>query len=387
MKRLFKGVIGVVTAMLIMIMASCFVSADTYPTPTQVSGLKQTQSAKTSVKIIWTLYSSKGYEVSYCPDGTEDWKTKTAINGEYTINELLPGTTYKVKVRGFNDQTAVNVTDARAYGDYSEILYVATTPELVTNVRQIKTTSTSATIQCDFSNGATQYRVCDNTGGKSKVLATLDGNTNTYTFEGLDNKEKKVLIFSVIADRKLASGYTAESPGGVFVSGIKLVPPKVQNFHYNDLGIVKWDAANYADGYEVEVCKKGSSKVFKKYNAKMTQDGLKGIKKNQFYVARVRGYVSFEGKKYYGPWSKNICFAGKIDVKVKKISATKNKATWKKVKGATSYTVYISSSAADVKYATVKKNKCIIKKVVRKGINLNVKGSHMYVVANCKVNG
>lgn len=100
------------------------------------------------------------------------------------------------------------------------------------------------------------------------------------------------------------------------------------------------------------------------------------IKKNRFYKVRIRGYYQLkDGTKLAGEWSNYKYFS----VGLKKVSGAAGKnavsLSWSKVKGASSYVVYLKKSGASdykkVKTVSGKKTSCKVNKYGKKKLGKN----------------
>ncbi len=111
---------------------------------------------------------------------------------------------------------------------------------------------------------------------------------------------------------------------------------------------------------------------------------MKNIKATQFYKVRIRSYVTINNKVLYGAWSDYKIFGQQPKVNIKK-AGKGVKLTWKKVKGAKNYTVYMSTkrNSGFKKVKTLKKNSLKITKFKKKKIKRN-KTYYVYVVATTK---
>ena len=115
----------------------------------------------------------------------------------------------------------------------------------------------------------------------------------------------------------------------------------------------------------------------------------KKLTNTQFLKIKARTYFVLNGQKKYGPYSDDCWFARfPSGVKAKKagnMAADGVKVTWKKMKGAKNYTVYISTSPGGgyKKVTTTSKTSCTIKKC--RGAKFVSGRSYYYrVVANTK---
>lgn len=153
---------------------------------------------------------------------------------------------------------------------------------------------------------------------------------------------------------------------------------------------VQWDKLDAADGYDV-VVKTAQGKKIKNTTASGAAYGfsLSNIKNEQIYNVSVRAKQNFNGQTIYTDWAKIDCFVQPTIVKanVKNGSMTIN---WKKIAGATGYTVYVSTNkkAKPSEYKKVasvnkKKSSCTIKKVGKSKIKAK-KTYYVYVTTKYK---
>ena len=151
-------------------------------------------------------------------------------------------------------------------------------------------------------------------------------------------------------------------------------------------------------GYEVKLTGKDGKKKTLKYDSgymvpnssKTVQTNSLKTALNQVYTAQVRTYIKVgEDKKTkkYSEWSDTTLLVPQPSMSGKKYS-TYAKATWNKIKGAKSYTVYASTKANKgyKKVTTTAKTSCTIKKVAGKAMKAG-KQYYYYVVANAKYKG
>ena len=108
----------------------------------------------------------------------------------------------------------------------------------------------------------------------------------------------------------------------------------------------EWKKANAANGYEYIIYDNSKKKIYSgsRTSSASFRVSTNKLKKEQFYQIKVRGYVNLSNnKKAYGEWSDVLYFAKDPSYKLSvKTSKKKIQLNWKKVKGASNYTVYIS---------------------------------------------
>lgn len=150
----------------------------------------------------------------------------------------------------------------------------------------------------------------------------------------------------------------------------------------------KWDVQDAADAVEYRVYKEGSKKVFKKGSSKYPSKefSIPKVSNNTVYTVEMRvhnkwGWSGWSKKAYL--FTQPMVKAGKTKVKGNKLTVT-----WDKIKGATSYVVYVSTKEKKgyKKVATVKssKNTVTVKKLGKAKFNAKKK-YYVYVVAKKKV--
>lgn len=147
---------------------------------------------------------------------------------------------------------------------------------------------------------------------------------------------------------------------------------------------------NSADGYEINIMSE-KGKILKKLNVKQKDTSLfrysyKSLK-NNCYSVKVRAYNSFQGKKYFGPWTVQS-YALRQPLSAAKSANGKLMVRWEKIKSATGYDIYVCDEKfGDYKLAaSVSKKKTIttIKKYNKKKFKKG-KTYYYYVQAKKKV--
>ncbi len=142
---------------------------------------------------------------------------------------------------------------------------------------------------------------------------------------------------------------------------------------YNSI-LLSWYQQGVADGYEIEYkVEKENYKLLKVIENGNTQElKAKKLTPGLKYTFRVRSYVKNGNTKTYSPYAsvKKTLKLNKPKVKAKRINRKKAKVTWKKVKGAKGYIVYMSlkKSGKYKKVKTIHTNKKLqyVKKNCRK---------------------
>lgn len=235
----------------------------------------------------------------------------------------------------------------------------------------------------------------------AKVYKTItSADTTTCTVSGLPAGSKRCVrvktnyIYTnsydgtqTAYDQFQGSLYAKTLPGTV--SGLKQ-----DRWYYFILKFnAKWNAVESADGYDW-ICYKDSGKKFKSgqitYGTSSPSTSIDKIKNTQIYKMKVRAYTTIAGKKHYGSWSPYSYFFTQPRITKAKVSNGKLKVKWKKVSGATSYSIYVSTKPTKgykkVKTVSKKKSSVTIKKFKGKKFKKSKK-YYVYVVTNKMVNG
>ncbi len=152
---------------------------------------------------------------------------------------------------------------------------------------------------------------------------------------------------------------------------------------------VNWNAQTGVDGYEY---------IFRNADNKTVAHATKNygssayasckISNNHVYTIYVRAYTTINNKKYYSPYSKAYLFTQPMCTTKTKVSGNKLTISWGKIKGVSSYSVYVSTKEktgyVKVKTVSAKTNKLTVKKLKKAKIKNN-KTYYVYIVANKKV--
>lgn len=385
MKKIMKtlltaGVLSVmVFAMGIMVSAA--------ETPGKVTGVKQTDAYSNSVDISWDAQLMDCYYETEISQDKKTWNLVSEYRSSPTdyIYNLSRGKTYYVRVR------ALTTGSNPVYGPYSDPVAVVTQPSDVANVHQTGATSSSVTIGWNRAEGATSYRVYQYNNG----VYTLKGETTgtSFTISGLKNTASLPFTYLYVESVRSAGTYRAAGyKRGVSNFHIKLIPAKVKNvnikYYWQSLKEINFgfNASVFYDGYQYQLWNINGKKALRTgETSSYYSTTLKNIKGYRFYKLRVRAYIIINGKKIYGQWSDFKGFAFQPKVKIKS-SGRNLKLSWKKVKGAKSYTVYMSTSQKTgyKKVKTLKKTSYKVTKFKKKRLKRR-KTYYIYVVANSKI--
>lgn len=358
-----------------------------FAAPGKVTGLRQTDAYASSAYFSWNAVVGNNirYQVEWS-DNKVTWATVTT-NGSSPKNGISgcsQGAVYYVRVaakEGYDGEL----------GPWSDILEVVTKPEAVntSSLKQVNASTSSVTIQWGAVPGATQYRIYDY--GSGSVGAQRAAVTGTsVTISGL--QPDTLYYFAVIPEKSSAS-FTATASG--YYLRTKTVADKVTDIEAQyatkkSVGL-RFTRKNNADGYQIQVYdNKGKKKVGKLLDTSSSYVTLNKIQASSFYQVKIRSYINISSGKKYSEWV-TYHTANQQEVKLKR-SGTSMKLSWKKVTGATNYTIYgkkgkSSGQRKDYKkLGTVKSTKYTATKIGKAKLK---KGTtyRFFVVANKKVKG
>lgn len=349
----------------------------------KVTDLKQTDSYSYAVDIAWAPQEHSTYTVQISND-KQTWTTTVEglTQANCHVMGLDPSSDYYVRVQ------ATSTTDATST-EWSDAIHVATATEATSNITQTSATESSATFVWDAVTNADSYNVYIVENGVEKFV----GNTVTpnYTVTGLDNNTK--YEFSVESVTATTTYNVVSGKATISSESINLVPDKVKNINVYDTknycyNVEVKDNNIYASEYEYRVYKYNKNKVITKWeDTASTLLANEKLNSRTFYKIKVRPFTYVNGNKVYGEWSDFKYFGLNLRLKASRTSdSTDITLSWKKMRGAKSYTIYISDKKKSgyKKVGTTKKNSFVITKFKKK--TLKNKKYYVYVVANGKYN-
>lgn len=259
------------------------------------------------------------------------------------------------------------------------------------SVSQTGATQNALTVSWTPENKALRYYVyVGDDYSTAKLYATLPASATSATISGLPaGSEKCVKVMYDYQGYSKVYTYTAGS-----VSDAKTLPGKVTGlrqskwWYFAKQFDAAWDRQPGADGYEWIVYK-SNGKKFRTGTARYTPSfSVSKISNNMVYSAKVRAYTTINGKQYIGEWSDAAYFFTQPRVTRAKVSGSKLNVKWKKVSGATGYTVYVSTKPKSgyKKVKTVGKNTSSVTISKLKGKKFSSKKKYyVYVATNKKV--
>lgn len=353
-----------------------------------VKGLKQTGHTDNSVDLRWNKVSdATGYKIYLASKKNGTFKYQfTTDDTEYPVDDLKAGSHYYVKVTAVKGKTE---TDKAA----AVVLDVTTAPTQKCSefsVDDLTDTSVSLKWECpqadyfvinrrlwsdgsyekDFGTSEDHIKLTGLQAGTKYTITITPAMKGSYTAKAKDCDE--TVTFSTLPKKPAAA--KIKNPSAASEKPVKITIPMPDG-----ITGAEYDLYNYStkEHKKNRVVKGDDSK----YKLEITEPG-------SFYSVRYRYYNEVDGKKYRTAWSpKAYAALAPQDLTLKRSSNGKKiTASWKKVAGATNYTVLISTSKKKASYKVVnvvskKKNKITIKKFGSKSLNKKKK-YYVKVVAN-----
>ena len=359
-------------------------------TLTGVLNLHQTDADSDYFDVTWDKdINAYGYDVQYSMDSTNWSSSNYTTELSYRFDTLNSGRSYYVRVRSFDKgywwYTEHPDTDA-TFSDWCTPVEVVTSPSTISSddVKQTGGSSSSISVSWEAAEGTTVYKVYYEMGGSWFLSGSTD--KTSYTIKGLDPDTHYEV--SIAAMRESGSGYETGSyttyGHDCYTAAGKIKDNVLEKWDsVKNRVTIKWDSASYDNsGYEVYITNLAGKKV-KNFKTTETSASFKlSSIKNQGFIFKVRAYKDIDGTSIYGSWSGNKTVIAQPKVTLKRSGKT-IKVSWAKIKGASSYAVYRSTSPETgfKKIKTVKSTN-----LTNKGLSKN-KSYYYYVVANnVKVN-
>lgn len=168
---------------------------------TAVSSLKVTSAAKDRAVIKWSkVKNANGYAVYQTIGGK--WKMIKTLDGKttsYTVKDLKPGQTYKLRVRAF-----IKSGDAKVYSKAKDIT-AATKPAEPKFTKVSRPAKGAVTLTWSKAAGADSYIIYTSPTAKGdyKKLATVDGGKTSVKLTGL--KRSRYAYFKIKAVNKASN--------------------------------------------------------------------------------------------------------------------------------------------------------------------------------------
>lgn len=318
------------------------------------AGVKQVKAGSSSVTVQWDAVMQNDiyyyYRISNDSSFNSSKSERNYDESESYISGLSAGKSYYVQIGTSATHSGSTVP---ADVTWSKAIEVVTAPAQVasSSVKQSGAGTTSISLTWPASSGANCYKLtCYQSGTSENNASEIVSKKNSVKITGL--KKNSRYQGHIYAGRTSSTGYTAYATSGGYYSNSAVTPTKITGventafYPASNAAYFEWKKANAANGYEYIIYDNSKKKI---YSGSCTSSAslrvsTNKLKKEQFYQIKVRGYVNLSNnKKAYGEWSDVLYFAKDPSYKLSvKTSKKKIQLNWKKVKGASNYTVYIS---------------------------------------------
>ena len=312
-------------------------------------------------------------------DMIKDW-VNGAVSGNGTSNNT-PGNASDVIKDLINGVASGNGTSNNTSGNANTL---GIPSGKVTNLHMTATTVDSIMLSWAKCSDANWYVIRYwQTGARSTehMIKTV-GNVDTYTVTGLAQAE---YVFYVIAANRQDDGELKYNPLSAVSfraapiakkpTGISLSNAGLSYASFAVAGLGNSDTSFYDTEAELY---NASGRKLGTYTGNPDAITITDtrIKKNQFYKVRVRGtYTLADGTRQAGEWSSYKYFSVGLKNVTGSAKKTSISLSWSKVKGATSYAIYLKKSGADsykkVKTVKAKKQSAKITKYGKKKLKTN----------------
>lgn len=267
----------------------------------KTTGLKFVSRTSTSLKYSWTKVSGAKKYYVYIVNNTNGNKfDKTVTTNSASLNNLLAGNKYTVKVRAYT---------SAGWGDYSSTLTNYTAPSKVSGLAVSSSSTTSIKIKWNKNKKAKGYYVYKYNAGKKKyekAAKIINSSTTSYTFKNLKAGTKyQYAVYAYMLDGKTeiksskAEFIVASKPNKVTLKSLSTTSRKIK---------VNWKkVSGSATGYQIYWSDDSKFKhIISKTNISKTSTVTytgKNLNKGKKYYVKIRAYKTVNGKKFYGSWS------------------------------------------------------------------------------------
>lgn len=268
------------------------------------------------------------------------------------------------------------------------------------------------------------------TTNKDVVVGMVSASTSSYTFRNMNPKWTYLLTIEAVARNAQGAEYIplsvnlqywpsryASSQGGGSSNGVTpgnsgtdrvtamrgaVSKTKLTNVGYYNYGFgrskglsVKWKGYTDVTGYQANLYNRKGKLVQSKTisNPYMNYCTFNKANTKNIYFVKIRCYYTYNGATTWSQWSANFNAVpqARLTSSKKSIKRHSIKLKWKKVSGATKYTIYARKGGkkkwTKVKTLKPKYSKYTFKKFKKKRITVNAAGYDVKVRTTGKVNG
>ena len=355
-----------------------------YAAGEKVTNLKQVDAGETSVKISYDAPLGANKFTIYISEYNTFPSSATVTTVSYSSKDvriygLNPNHTYFVKV--------IPTSPTGQYS-FSDVITCVTDPENLQDIKHTQSTTSSVTVSWSEPLSGAQYYNIYYKPTHSSVDEIYVGSTSNknFTVKNLaDDTEYNIYVYPI---RKSANGYEAVG----YSRNKSYIPTVAKANKLSQIKLYRWEPGSTTasikftnsqknqSGIEIEISNLSGKKIKSiKLSRYSSTAGFSLSKiKNKGFQYRFRYYVTTNTKNCYGPWTSKKVVIPFAKTTVKKNSSNSLKISWKKISGATSYSVYVAKTKDDnfKKVATVKSTSYILKNTKKR------QDYYIYVKAN-----
>ncbi len=281
----------------------------------KIANVTSTERTDSQIHLVWDAVSGiDGYEVYRynIATGVYDMVTKIPIASISTFTDmnLMPGTTYDYKVRGYKMNTN---TGEVIYGEYSEGFAATTAPKMVSGFKAGNRTTDTIHLQWDWIEEITGYQVFRynvTTKQFDAVTELLDGAITEFTDTGLKTGQAYDYVIKT---------YINDGTGEYWSDATEPITVRTLPNEVEEVAVTKakkkkiklsWQQVTGADGYQIY----RYDNTTKKYelvktitSVEKTSWANKKLKKNTSYSYKIKAYIQEpDGVLYTGEWSQEV---------------------------------------------------------------------------------
>ena len=219
----------------------------------------------------------------------------------------------------------------------------------------------------------------------------LPASATSVTITGLEAGTK----YNIKVIYHYTSKYSSSNSAYLYLYDGKTLVGDIQNlvqdkwYYFINTFWAAWNHQDASSGYEY-ICTDSKGKTKAKGTLTTNRVEVQKIKNTMIYSFKVRAFTTYEGKKYYGKWSKSIYCFTQPRIKSAKVKSKKLTVKWDTVSGATGYAIYVSTKEKTgyklAKTVSAKKGSAKIKKLNGKKFKKKKK-YYVYVQTLKKVDG
>lgn len=318
----------------------------------------------------------------------EDWSLAATTYDNYiSLYDLLPGKTYYIRVIA-----KTKALPRKTVTNYYDKIAISTVPSQVNAPEVTDLSNMSVSLSWRPSSGANSYFVAGYKGNNPERISFGNTTDTKMTITNLlPGTTYHFIVFAVNDNGKYRAINNSEDDTLLVTTLPETIDAVAIKNDYirRKAQVLSWNA-EAVEGYEITVGSSGS-KIKTTYESLTNIYDITKFSNNAWQYAKVRGYITVNGKKKYSSYSKPVYFAKQMQVKkIKQVRKKGNlkhqaKVSWKKIKGSTSYSLYLSKKPTSgfVKIADTKKTSYLVKKY--KGLSLRKKKAYyVRVLANKK---